>query len=71
MLEETAKLTNAKMYWTMLKGSVITENICTLSCYDFQEYFKSVNDPNSIFFQSDEDIMYFNDSYLDGERNIV
>ena len=54
----------------MLKGSVVF-NSSSLASGDFVSYFKSVNDPDSVFFQPDEDILYFNERYLGGELNIM
>ncbi|XP_052767943.1 uncharacterized protein LOC128208423 [Mya arenaria] len=46
---ENAKMNNAKLYWKMLKGS-IGNNSCSLTSGDFVEYFRSINDPESVFF---------------------
>ena len=54
----------------MLKGSVV-KNTSSLSSNDFVQYFKSINDPESVFFQADEDIIYFNERYLDGELSVM
>lgn len=67
---ELARTNNAKLYWKMLKGSVVC-NSSSLASDDFVSYFKSVNDPDSVFFQPDEDILYFNERYLGGELNIM
>jgi len=39
---------------------------CILTTCDFQTYFKAANDPESIFYQPDDDVLYFNDRYLNG-----
>ena len=44
---------------------------CPISTQHFFEYFKSVNDPQSVFFQPDEDILYFNERYLNGELQVM
>ena len=59
---EKARFSNAKLYWKMLKGTVSNEsNKSNLTTNDFQTYFKAVNDPESVFYQADEDVVYFND----------
>jgi hypothetical protein len=42
----------------MLKGLNHHTNSKTLTTVDFERYFKSVNDPESVFYQPDEDISY-------------
>ena len=37
----------------------------------FEEYFKSVNNPDDPFYTPDEDILDFNDRYVQGEFNII
>ena len=50
---------NAKEYWKLLKSSVVHPNAKYISLVDFEDYFKSVNNPEDAFFQPDEDIIYF------------
>ena len=64
-----AKCKNAKEYWKLLKDAANT-HIRTpkgLSINTFAEYFKSINNPDSVFFQPDEDILYFQQRFLDSE----
>jgi len=44
---------------------------CNLTTRDFQTYFKSVNYPESICYQPDDDVLYFNDRYLNGELDVM
>jgi len=44
---------------------------CILTTCDFQTYFKAANDPESIFYQPDDDVLYFNDRYLNGELDVM
>ena len=44
----------------ILKESVTGPKRPNLSATDFAIYFKSINNPNDPFFQSDDDILYFN-----------
>ena len=37
----------------------------------FSEYFKAINNPDDQFFQSDEDIIYFNERFLNTEIQVV
>lgn len=38
-----------------------------LNSQHFADYFKAINNPESRFFQVDEDILYYNDRYKTGE----
>ena len=70
---EKHRFDNAKSYryWKMLKQSCYTNSAKTLTYQNFAEYFKAVNNPDSRFFQPDEDILFFNQKYLDGELGIM
>ena len=61
---------NAKLYWNMLKelSHVKPANI-PLS--RFEEYFKSVNNPADPFYTPDEDVMNFNERYVNEEFGIM
>ena len=61
---------NAKLYWNMLKelSHVKPANI-PLS--RFEEYFKSVNNPSDPFYTPDEDVMNFNERYVNEEFGIM
>jgi hypothetical protein len=37
----------------------------------FKNIFKSVNDPESVFYQADEDVWYFNDRCFNEELNVM
>ena len=67
---DTARFYNAKQYWKMLRDSVVN-NKCSLSSNDFLDYFKSINDPDSVFYQPDEDVLYFNERYVQGELDVM
>ena len=62
---------NAKSYWKMLKQSCYTNSAKNLTSEKFAECFKAINNPDSRFFQPDEDILFFNQKYLDGEMGIM
>ena len=64
---ESARFTNANM----LRSSVSKKSKCNLTSRDFQTYFKSVNDPESTFYQPDDDVLYCNDRYLNGELDVM
>ena len=70
ILEQNRYL-DAKRYWSMLKGSVKPIKSSKLHTDDFVRYFKSINDPNSHFYQPDEDIVYFNERYLIEELHVM
>ena len=61
---------NAKQYWNMLKelAHVKPANIALSS---FEEYFKAINNPPDPFFAPDEDILYFNERYVNDEFSIM
>ena len=69
---EANRYQNAKEYWSLLKGlSSQSKTTNKLDTSDFYEYFKAVNNPDSIFFQPDEDTIHFNERYLNGEFQIM
>ena len=61
---------NAKAYWKLLKGA---SNISkpNLSLSNFAAYFKAVNNPDSAFYTPDDDVIYFNERYLNGELQVM
>ena len=68
-----AKYKKAKEYWKLLKDAANTHAHTPkgLSANTLAEYFKSINNPDSVFFQSDEDILYFQQRFLDSEIQIM
>lgn len=58
------KFNYAKEYWKLLKDSVMQTKPKNLSSSDFDNYFKSINNPDDPFFQPDEDIVYFNEQFF-------
>ena len=66
-----AKYKNAKQYWKLLKESVTGPKRTNLKATDFANYFKSINNPNDSFFQPDDDILYFNECFLNSEIQIM
>ena len=65
------KYKNARDYWRLLKSSQNKSGPKTLSAKKFAEYFKAVNDPNSVFFQADEDILDLNNRFLNSELQLL
>ena len=65
-----SKNKNAKQYWNMLKqlAHVKPANIPLSS---FEAYFNAVNNPNDPFFTPDEDVIYFNERYVQTEFSIM
>lgn len=47
-----ARYKNAREYWRLIKSSQNKFVSKTLSAGKFAEYFKAINDPDSIFFSS-------------------
>ena len=60
---ENARFKNAKEYWKLLKGSSHNKR-SSLHVTHFEEYFRAINNPDSHFFQPDDDILEFNERYL-------
>ena len=68
---ESLRFKNAKEYWKMLKSLSRPTTSSSLSTTHFQEYFKAINNPESMFFQPDEDVVAFNERYLNDELQIM
>ena len=51
------KYKNAKSYWKLLKDSQHIDKSNSLSAQKFHNYFKSINDPDTPYYQADEDIL--------------
>ena len=67
---ENARNKNAKLYWNMLKElSHVKPADIPLS--SFEAYFKSVNNPLDPFFTPDEDVVHFNERYVNDEFCIM
>ena len=58
------KYKNAKSYWKLLKDSQNTDKSNSLTAQKFSKYFKSINDQDTPFYQADEDILEFNNRFL-------
>ena len=68
---DTARLSNAKEYLKMVKGSTNINSKCALSSSDFLKYFKAINDPESVFYQPDEDVVFLKDRYFNSELDVM
>ena len=66
-----SKSKNVKEYWRLLKKAANVENKNTISASRFSEYFQAINNPTDHFFQADEDIIHFNERYINGEYQIM
>ena len=61
---------NAKAYWKLLKGAAnISQS--KLSLDNFACYFKAFNNPESVFYTPDEDVLYFNERYVKGKIQVM
>ena len=67
----TPKRSNVKEYWRLLKKAANIGNGSTVSGLRFAEYFQSINNHSDHFYQADEDIIFFNERYLNGEIQIM
>ena len=69
---EKLRYKNAKEYWKLLKSSTNNNNKKpNISTQQFANYFKAINNPQSVFFQLDEAIRHFNERYLNGELQVM
>ena len=66
-----AKFKNAKEYWRLLKESVSKTKPKKLSATDFEDYFRAINNPDDHFFQPDNDIIDFNERFLNSEIQVM
>ena len=48
-----------------------SDSSTSLSASKFHNYFKVINDPNTVFYQADEDILHFNDRFFKSEIQIM
>ena len=66
-----SKCKNVKQYWKLLKQSANLNKKCSIDAKRFSEYFQAISDPNDRFYQADEDILYFNERYMQGELQVM
>ena len=66
-----SKSQNAKQYWKLLKQAANLKTTCSIDAKRFSEYFKAICDPNDRLYQPDEDILYFNERYAQGELQVM
>jgi len=55
-----ARFKNTKLFWSMLKEATSNKGPKDITLDMYTNYFKAINNPESRFFQADEDILYFN-----------
>ena len=65
-----AKNKNAKQYWNMLKELAYVKP-AYIALSSFEQYFKAVNNPSDPFYAPDEDILYFNERYVNNEFSVM
>ena len=68
---EKARYENAKNYWKLLKKLCSSNAPKNLTSQHFADYFKAINNPDSTFYQADEDILLFNERYVKGELDVM
>jgi len=66
-----ARHKNVKLYWRLLKEGNCNKTPQNISIDTFTRYFKSINDPNDIFFQAADDIIYFNEHIAQNQLEII
>ena len=54
-----------------MKDSVSQPKPKSLSANDFDKYFKSINNPEDPVFQADDDVLYFNERFLNSEIQLM
>ena len=62
---------DAKGYWRLLKQTQTGSQSKHLSADIFAEYFKAINNPESQFYQADDDILEFNRRFLNSETQVM
>ena len=68
---EKARYENAKNYWKLLKNLCPSNSPKKLTSQHFVDYFRAINNPDSTFFQADDDILFYNERYVNGELDIM
>ena len=59
---ENMRFKNAKEYWKLLKNAGGQRKASGVSANTFYDYFKAIDNPDDrVFFQPDDDIIYFNE----------
>ena len=68
-----SKYRNAKEYWKLLKeaANINTGMTKSISAHRFAGYFKVINNPDDAFFQPDEEVIYFQERFLDSEIQVM
>ena len=59
-----------KMYWKLLKGLSYNKP-SSLHVTHFEKDFRAINNPDSVFFHPDADILEFNERYSNGELQVM
>ena len=65
---------NEKEYWKLLKSAYtkrISKTKANVNISTFEKCFKSINNPESNFYQPDEDVLYFNSRIIDRELQVM
>ena len=65
-----SKNKNAKQYWNMLKELAHVKH-ANIALSPFEVYFKAVNNPADPFYTPDEDVLFFNERYVNNEFSIM
>lgn len=68
---EKSRFENAKDYWKLLKTMCPVSSSSKLKSHMFANYFKAINDPESRFFQADDDVLEYNERYINGELDTM
>ena len=55
----------------MLKRAANIDTKSNIKSDTFSEYFQSINNPNDRFYQADEDVLFFNERYVNDEFQIM
>ena len=67
----TSKSSNIKEYWRLLKKAANIQTGSSVSASRFTEYFRAINNPDDHLYQADEDVIFFNERYLNGEYQVM
>ena len=66
-----SRKSNVKEHWKMIKRTTSIDTKSNIKSDTFSEYFQNINNPNDRFYQADEDVLFFNERYVNDEFQIM
>lgn len=62
---------NPKEYWRLLKENAHSNINSDITPEEFEEYFRTISDPNDPFYTADDDIIQYNQQYERGDFQVI